>query len=59
VQNVKNRLNRLEQHFARIRSPKRNELLLVDFGETVDEARARKYPNGVPDDVCLLTIKFI
>jgi len=59
MQNVKNRLSRLEQHFARIQSTKRNELLLVEVGETVEEARSRKYPDGIPDTVCLLTIKFI
>jgi len=59
MQNVKNRLDRLEHRFARIRSAKTNELLLVDAGESVAEARARKYPNGVPDDVYLLTIQFI
>ena len=59
MRNVKNRLDRLEHHFARIRSSKRNELLLVDTDETVDDARARKYPDGVPDDVCLLTLRFV
>jgi hypothetical protein len=59
MQNVKNRLNRLEQQFARIMTTQRLDLLLVDVDESVENARARKYPEGVPDDVRLLTIQFV
>ena len=56
---LENRLDRLERHFARIGSSKRHELLFVEVGETVEGARAQKSPEGVTDDVCLLTIQFV
>ncbi|MGE3477026.1 MAG: hypothetical protein AB7H70_14590 [Rhodospirillaceae bacterium] len=56
---IRNRLDRLENLYRRIRREQRNELLLVEVGETVKEACSRKYPDGVPEDVCLLTIQFV